>query len=91
MPTLEATTPQLKVVKELIDAFVSLDMNNIVPYFTTKPYTVQSFPKAAELSSKAENEGGAEKFAALLSLFKKVEVHTQHRVEVSSSRADVHF
>ena len=80
MPSLEATTPQLTAVKNLIDAYCSLDMKNIEPHIT-KGYTFQSYPKLPELTDETM-EGHVERFKALLSSFTKIDVHIQHRVAV---------
>ena len=83
MPSLEATTPQLTAVKNLIDAYRSLDMRNIEPYIT-KGYTYQTFPKVPGLTDETK-EGHVERYKALFSLTTKIEVHIQHRVAVFKS------
>ena len=53
MTNLDATTPQLKAVKRWIDAYTSLDMNNLGPVIS-KNYQYQSFPKSIEVPKEAK-------------------------------------
>lgn len=72
MTNINATTPQLKVVKGFYDACLTLDLKNISPLLS-KNFTSQSFPKIPELPD--ETEGGyIERYGLLASLMKKAEV-----------------
>lgn len=75
MCNIEATTPQLKAVKDFLDAYISLDINNVAQH-TSKNYKFQTFPKIAE---HPEEEQGAhfERYGAILSSVKKLEVRIQ--------------
>ena len=74
MINLNATTPQLKAVKNLIEAYVN---NTESP--ASKDYKYQTFPKVAELHDE-EKGGHFERYAVLFSLMTKVEVCTQHPI-----------
>ena len=48
MVELDASTPQLKVVKKLMDAYLSLDMSNVAPLIS-KNYQYEALPKCTDL------------------------------------------
>ena len=73
-----ATTPQLKVVKGLIDAYLTFDMEKVRP-FVTENYTYQMFPKIEGRPNEIKEEQ-LERYRALFSLVKKTEVRIQHRL-----------
>ena len=73
-----ATTPQLKVVKGLLDAYLTLDMKNVHP-FVTENYTFETFPKVEGLPDEIKGDH-LERYGALFSLLKKIEVRIQHRL-----------
>ena len=52
---LDATTPQLSLVKNLVDAYITLDMKNILP-FISQNYTYQTFPKVPDLPDEAKGD-----------------------------------
>lgn len=77
MSNISPTTPQLKLVRDWIDAYLSLDINNIQPH-VSKNFQFQTFPKIANLPD--ETTGGyVEKFAPIFSLFSKVDVRTRRQ------------
>ena len=53
MTNILATTPQLKVVKNLFDAYISLDIKNVKWYFS-KNFTFQTFPKIPNLPDEEQ-------------------------------------
>lgn len=85
MPNINATTPQLKLVKDLVDAYFTLDINNIVP-FISKNYTYQTFPKVPDLPLAPKGDH-LDKFGRLLSLMKAMDVRIQHNSNVFSKLA----
>ena len=73
-----ATTPQSEVVKNLIEAYVTLNLSNIEP-FVSKDYKYQAFPKVADLPDEPKGKH-IERYGAFFSLLNKVEVGIQHRL-----------
>lgn len=88
MVNIEATTPQLRVVKGLADALVSRDLSNAEPILS-KDFILKSFPKAAELPDLTKEEY-LQKYSAVLALFGKMEVRTQHLGIACELSADIH-
>lgn len=74
---IDATTPQLKAVKNLLDAYLTLDVKNVEP-FISKNFTFQTFPKIADHPEEAKG-AHFERYGTLLNLLKKGEVRLQHR------------
>ena len=73
MNNLEATTPQLKVIKDFFDAYVVLDIKKS-----------QTFPKIPDLPDETKGEH-FERYGTLLSLVTKVGVRTQQRKSIIST------
>ena len=69
MNTIDATTPQLKVVKGLADA---LTLNKGEPILS-KDFVLKTFPKSVELPDLTKEEY-LQKYGAVLALFAKIEV-----------------
>lgn len=83
---INATTPQLKLVKDYIDAYLTLNIKNVEP-FVSKNYKFQSFPKVPDLPDQAKGEH-SERYGTVLSLMNKMEVRDRTRFSFSSSSAD---
>lgn len=66
------TTPQSKAVKNLIEAYLSLDIYNIVP-FISKDFKFQTFPKIAGLPDEVK-EGHLERYGLLFSMVTSAKV-----------------
>jgi hypothetical protein len=77
MPNIKATTPQLKLVSDLVDAYFTLDIKNILP-FVSKNYTYQTSPKVPDLPDAAKGDH-LENFGRLLSLMTGMDVRIRHR------------
>ena len=75
MTNILATTPQLKVVKNLFDAYISLDIKNVERYFS-KNFTFQMFPKIPDLPDE-EQGTYTERYRGIMSLLTKSEVCIQ--------------
>ena len=71
----DATTPQLKAVKNLFDAYLTRDLYNVKP-FISKDYNFQTFPKIAGLPNE-EIETHLMRYAPVFSLITKTEVCIQ--------------
>ena len=69
---LDASTPQLKVVKDFVDAYLIPDINKAVP-LASKNFTYQTFPKISDHPDEAR-VGHFERWGSLLSLLEKAEV-----------------
>jgi hypothetical protein len=70
-------TPQLKAVKKLVDAYVSLDLNNAEP-LTTKDFHYEPLPESTGYS-KQSKEVHLQVWRELLSSVNKLEVRVRHR------------
>ena len=75
-----ATTPQLKAVKKLFEAYLSLDIKNIEPHIA-KDFKFQTFPKIADLPDEAKGTH-AERYGPAFALMTKAEVCTRNRLRV---------
>ena len=75
MSNINATTPQLKLVKNWIDGYLSRDIRNLQPYLS-KNYKFQTFPKIAELPDEVMGEY-VERYAPIFSSFNNLEVRVQ--------------
>jgi len=80
MANIDASTPQLKVVKEWLDAVTSLDISKVVPLIS-KNYKYQSLPHATELLKICDHPRGAHvpRLKGILALCTKAEVCNQLR------------
>lgn len=76
MADLDATTPQLKALKNFLDAYRTLDIKN-VGKFISKDYKFQTFPKIDALPDEATAQH-FETYGPLLSLLTKLDVRLQH-------------
>lgn len=76
---------QLKLVKNLCDAYIFLNADNIKP-FISRDYKFHTFPKIADLQDEAK-ERHLERYAVFSSLMTKIKVCTQ---PPSSSQAEIH-
>jgi hypothetical protein len=72
---INATTPQLEVVKKALEAHNSLDINNVMPFFS-KDFIFKTFPKSPDLPD-LPRKAYLEKHGKFLSLFTKLEVRTK--------------
>ena len=72
MPHFDGTTPESKAVNNLIDAYLSLDLKNIVPLIA-KDFKFLSFPTIPEHPDE-EKEAHLKRYAPLFSMLTKVEV-----------------
>ena len=72
MRSLNATTPQLKVVKNFLDAYRTPDRKNIEP-FISKNFAYHSYPKVPNVIDGPRGQY-TEKFKPVLSLLKKLDV-----------------
>ena len=88
MADFDASTPQLRAVKNWIDAYRTLDMKNVEPLIS-KDFQYQTLPDAIDLP-KEETERHLERYRELFSALTKVEVRIQHGEPPSSSQTDTH-
>ena len=85
MPSFDGTTPESKAVKNLIDAYLTFDLKNIVPLIA-KDFKFLSFPAIPEHPDEGK-EAHLERYAPLFSMFTKLEVCAQRRGNVSELAA----
>ena len=72
MVNLDATTPQLKVLKQWADAHHSRDLNDAAPIFS-KDFTLKMFPKSTVFPDLTREEY-LQKYTVAFSLFTNVDV-----------------
>ena len=77
MVNIDATTPQLKVVKNLLDAYSSLDISKVEP-FISKDFKYQMFPKIINLPDEPR-AAHIQKYGEVLAALTKMEVRVQPR------------
>ena len=76
MVNLEATTPQLKVLRQWADAHHSRDLHDAEPIFS-KDFALKMFPKAAVFPDLTREEY-LQKYSVAFSLFTNVDVRAQN-------------
>ena len=74
MTDFDASTPQLKLVKKLADAYLSLETSNIEPLLS-KNYQYEALPDFP----KQTKEGHLQMWEGIFSTLNKLEVRIQHR------------
>ena len=72
MVNFDASTPQLRVVKNWVDAYLSLDAKNLEPLIS-KDFRYETFPEADDVSREAR-ERHLESFRGVLSGVNKFDV-----------------
>lgn len=78
MTFIDATTPQLKLVDQMFEAYTTRDMKNVAPFFS-KDFAYRSLPKIADLPDQTK-EGHVEAFQPLFAGLVKLDVRIHHRV-----------
>ena len=76
MTDLDATTPQLEVIKKFHEAHCSRDIESVAALMS-KNYTYQTFPKTTDLPDETR-ETFVQKYGGIFSLLTKVEVSAQY-------------
>ena len=74
----DATTPQSKTVKSILEAYISLDLSNADQFFS-KDFKFQTFPKISDLPEEVK-EAHFDRYGPLFALMAKVEVCVQNRL-----------
>jgi len=77
MTDFDASTPQLKAVKNWLDAYCTLDMKNVEPLIS-KNFQYQAFPETPDIP-KETGKIHIERYRDIFSAASKFEVCTQHR------------
>ena len=77
MVNIDATTPQLKVVKDMAEAYTTRDLSNVAPCLS-KDFTFETFPKIADLPEHGYG-GHIETYGAMLASFSKLDVRDKHQ------------
>ena len=77
MCSLNATTPQLKAVKNFIDGYCSFDVKNVEPHIS-KDFMYQSFPEVPGLPVGSK-EQHFESHKPVLSLMTNLPAHADNR------------
>ena len=77
MANLDTNSPQLSLIKRLIDGYCSLDMNNVEPLLS-KDYRYEMLPERADLPKQAK-ESHLKMWGEVFSPGRKAEVCIGHR------------
>lgn len=86
MVNINATTPQLKLVKSVVEAYRSRDLVSSGSIFS-KNFKFQSFPKTPDHVEETKGQH-LENYGGLLSSFTKMEVRRSRRPQPELSQAD---
>jgi len=76
MVDFDANTPQLKAVKRLADAYISLDLNNLEPLLS-KDYRYEAIPAIPEIPIQTK-ESHIQAWKEVYSVVSKQEVRIRH-------------
>ena len=76
MVNINATTPQLKLVKQWLEAYASRDIDKVAPV-VSKDFKFQTFPKTADIPEEGKG-AHLQRYRGILSALTNVEVRTQH-------------
>ena len=76
MVNIDATTPQLKTVKNFIEAHITLNPDNAEP-FVSKHFKLQTYPKSANPTHETR-EDYFKKHKKMAAAATKAEVRVQH-------------
>ena len=76
MINFDATTPQLKVVKQWLEAYTSRDVDKVAP-FVSKNFKFQTFPKTIDIPEEAQGVH-FQRYRVLLGALTKLEVCIEH-------------
>ena len=82
--SIDAATPQLKVIDTVFEAYSARDVNLIAPLLS-KNYAWGSFPKVADLPDLTK-EDHIELFGRLFERLAKLDVRVQHRRTIITMR-----
>lgn len=74
----DATTPQLKAVKNLLEAYHTLDVSKVEP-FVAKGFRFQTWPETEELPEE-QKDGHIERYGQLFSLMSSADVCVKRRL-----------
>ena len=74
MINIDATTPQLKLAKDVTEAYLSRNLTSVAPYLS-KNFTYQTFPKIADLPEVTKG-GHVETYGAVLASFTQADVRS---------------
>ena len=77
MVNIISTTPQLKVTKDLLDAYYTRDARNLEPLMS-RNFKYQNYPKVADHPEENKEEH-LKKYGAILASFPAVKVCIQRR------------
>jgi hypothetical protein len=88
MTDFDAKTPQLKVMKKLMDAYVSLDMNT-AGSLMSKNYQYEPLPGVVDIPKEA-NASRKGRFKEILAVVNKLEVRVQHLRTAFKFTTDIH-
>ena len=76
MNHIEGTTPQLKLVDQLLKAYCTCDINKVTPLLS-KNFAYRSFPKSADVPDQTKEEH-IEQFGPKFAALEKLDVRVQH-------------
>ena len=88
MSSFDDSTPQLKAAKQWIDAYSSIDIENVAA-ITSKNYQYQVLPGVIGIPDEGK-EKHIERYRKLLGAMDKAEVRTKHESCLQVPRLNIH-
>jgi len=77
MVDFDTSTPQLKAVKQLFDAYISLDSNNVRPLLS-EDYQYEPLPESPDIANKGKGDH-IQEWREMLSLLTKFDVRIRQQ------------
>ena len=88
MVDFDTSTPQLKAVKKMCDAYLSLDPDRVKPLLS-KNYQYEAFPESTDFPQTTKG-GHFQMWAKVFSSVNKHEVRIRYRKNRLQAQTDVH-
>jgi len=89
MVDFDTSSPKSKAVKQLLDAYISLDLNNVKPLIS-KDYQYEPLPKSPDIANQGK-EDHIQKWGEIFSLLTKLDVRIlRRRTAFKLSLIDIH-
>ena len=77
MVDFDTSSPKLKAVKQLLDAYISLDLNNLKPLIS-KDYQYEPLPESLDIANQGK-EDHIQKWGQIFSLLTKFDVRIRQQ------------
>ena len=77
MVDFDTSSPKLKAVKQLLDAYISLDLNNLKPLIS-KDYQYEPLPESLDIANQGKQDH-IQKWGQIFSLLTKFDVRIRQQ------------